>query len=65
MGIIADSDELILNTYKRYPLVFMRGNGVYLYSDDGNRYLDMGSGIAVSSLGHFHPKLSQAFVLLS
>jgi acetylornithine/N-succinyldiaminopimelate aminotransferase len=60
MGIIGDCDELILNTYKRYPLVFIRGIGVYLYTDDGNRYLDMGSGIAVTSLGHSHPRLSTA-----
>jgi len=60
MGIIGDNDAYILNTYKRYPLVFIRGNGVYLFSDDGYRYLDMAAGIAVSSLGHFHPKVYQA-----
>jgi acetylornithine aminotransferase/acetylornithine/N-succinyldiaminopimelate aminotransferase len=34
----------------------VRGDGVYLYDDNGNKYLDFGSGIAVTSVGHSHPK---------
>ncbi len=60
MGIIGDSDMCVLNTYKKFQVVFVRGNGSWLFSDDGYKYLDMASGIAVSSLGHFHPKLTHA-----
>ncbi|MEK9968138.1 MAG: aspartate aminotransferase family protein, partial [Ferrovibrio sp.] len=41
-------------------LAFERGEGSYLYTADGRRYLDFGSGIAVTALGHAHPHLVQA-----
>jgi len=44
-------------TYGERKLEFTHGNGVYLYSKDNKKYLDFGSGIAVNSLGHCHPKL--------
>lgn len=47
----------VLNTYGRYPLSIVRGQGAYLYSDDGRRFLDFGAGIAVAALGHAHPHL--------
>ncbi len=47
----------VLPTYARIPLSFDRGEGAYLYTDDGEAYLDFGSGIAVNSLGHAHPHL--------
>ena len=37
-----------------------RAEGMYLYSQDGNKYLDLNSGISVSSLGHRHPKVINA-----
>jgi len=46
-----------MNTYKRMPLTFTRGEGVWLYDTAGKRYLDFTSGIAVNCLGHKHPAL--------
>ncbi|HEY7748032.1 MAG TPA: aspartate aminotransferase family protein [Aestuariivirgaceae bacterium] len=50
----------VLPTYNRAPLAFERGEGAFIYSTDGTRYLDFGAGIAVSSLGHAHPHLVKA-----
>ena len=47
-------------TYARIDLAFERGEGAYLYGDDGRRYLDFGSGIAVTGFGHGHPHLVSA-----
>jgi len=52
--------EHIANTYKRFPLTLVKGEGCYLWDSDGNKYLDMVSGIAVCSLGHCNPKVTQA-----
>ena len=48
------------NTYGRLPVAFTRGEGVWLWDTEGKRYLDGFSGIAVSGLGHAHPRLVQA-----
>ncbi len=50
----------LMQTYARSELAFERGEGVWLYAADGRRYMDCGSGIAVTSLGHAHPKLVDA-----
>lgn len=50
----------VLPVYNRAELCFERGEGAYLYSDSGKRYLDFASGIAVNSLGHCHPHLVKA-----
>ena len=50
----------ILPTYARADLVFDRGEGVWLVTEDGDRYLDFGGGIAVASLGYSHPHLVAA-----
>ena len=47
-------------TYGRIDLAFERGEGAYLYGHDGRRYLDFGSGIAVTAFGHGHPHLVAA-----
>ena len=60
MDLIKFDQNYILNTYKRMPLVIKKAKGSYLYDVDGNKYLDMFSGIAVSSLGHLHPKVIHA-----
>jgi acetylornithine/N-succinyldiaminopimelate aminotransferase len=60
MGIKEDTANYILNTYGRFPFAFVSGKGMYLYSDDGKKYLDMSAGIATSSLGHSHPLLAKA-----
>lgn len=52
--IIEEYDKYILNTYKRFPFTFVKGEGVYLYTDFGKKMIDFGSGIAVTTLGHSH-----------
>lgn len=47
----------VLPSYARAPLSFVKGEGCWLTEQDGRRFLDLGSGIAVTSLGHAHPKL--------
>jgi len=47
----------VLPTYNRAPLSFVKGQGSWLIEENGDRYLDLGAGIAVTSLGHAHPKL--------
>lgn len=49
-----------MNTYARLPVAFTHGEGVWLFDEAGNRYLDALSGIAVSTLGHNHPRLVRA-----
>ena len=49
----------VLPTYNRAPLAFVKGEGSWLIAEDGRRYLDLGSGIAVNALGHAHPALVQ------
>ncbi len=50
----------LLPTYARYPLAFASGEGVWLTTAEGERYLDLGGGIAVASLGYSHPHLVDA-----
>lgn len=50
----------VMPTYARSELTFDRGEGPYLYATDGRRYLDFSSGVAVTSLGHAHPRLIAA-----
>jgi acetylornithine/N-succinyldiaminopimelate aminotransferase len=50
----------LLPTYNRADVVFVRGEGPYLFAEGGERYLDFGGGIAVNALGHAHPALVAA-----
>ena len=50
----------LMPTYGRMDVKFVRGAGVWLWDDEGRRYLDALSGIAVCGLGHAHPKLAAA-----
>lgn len=50
----------LMNTYARLPVAFTHGEGVWLFDEAGKRYLDALSGIAVSTLGHNHPRLVRA-----
>jgi len=50
----------LLPTYARVDLAFERGEGVWLVATDGERYLDLTSGVAVNALGHAHPHLIAA-----
>jgi acetylornithine/N-succinyldiaminopimelate aminotransferase len=47
----------LYDTYMRAPLRFERGEGVWLFTESGERYLDFAAGVAVNSLGHAHPHL--------
>lgn len=49
---IDEAEAALLHTYNRYPVVFDRGEGVYLYDTDGRKYLDFTSGIGVFALGY-------------
>ena len=50
----------VLPTYNRADVAFVRGEGSYLFAEDGKRYLDFGSGVAVNAFGHAHPRLVAA-----
>lgn len=50
----------LLPTYNRADVAFVRGEGSYLFAEDGRRYLDFGAGIAVNAFGHANPKLVAA-----
>jgi len=50
----------VMPTYGRADIAFEKGEGPYLFSTEGVRYLDFTSGIAVNSLGHAHPRLVAA-----
>ncbi|MEJ2088278.1 MAG: aspartate aminotransferase family protein [Gammaproteobacteria bacterium] len=50
----------LMETYKRLPVAFTRGEGAYLEDQDGKRYLDALTGIAVCGLGHAHPAVTRA-----
>jgi acetylornithine/N-succinyldiaminopimelate aminotransferase len=50
----------VLPTYNRADVAFVRGEGPYLFAEDGTRYLDFGAGIAVNAFGHAHPRLVAA-----
>jgi acetylornithine aminotransferase len=49
-----------MNTYLRLPVTFAKGEGVWLWDEEGKRYLDALAGVAVCGLGHCHPKLVKA-----
>jgi acetylornithine/N-succinyldiaminopimelate aminotransferase len=53
------SNSSLFPTYARAPLRFERGIGSYLFTPEGDAYLDFGSGVAVNTLGHAHPRLVQ------
>ena len=55
-----ESEESILHTYNRFPVVFEKGQGCYLYDSEGKEYLDFAAGIAVNSLGYHYPGYDEA-----
>ena len=59
-GIQALESRHVLQTYRRLPVTFVRGEGVRLFDGEGREYLDLLSGIGVASLGHAHPGLAKA-----
>jgi acetylornithine aminotransferase/acetylornithine/N-succinyldiaminopimelate aminotransferase len=58
--IQAAEARLLLSTYDRNPILFVRGEGVYLIDEKGERYLDLLSGIGVNALGYAHPAIVEA-----
>ncbi len=58
--IKALADENIMNTYKRFPVVLVKGAGVKVWDVNGREYLDFAAGIAVCNLGHSHPRVVAA-----
>ncbi len=50
----------LMPVYARLPVTFSYGKGAYLYTDQGDRYLDFAAGVAVNALGHAHPVLIEA-----
>ena len=50
----------VIPNYARFDVTFERGDGVWLYAEDGKEYLDFGAGIAVITLGHCHPQVVAA-----
>ena len=55
-----ESEESILHTYNRFPVVFEKGQGCYLYDSEGKEYLDFAAGIAVNALGYHYPGYDEA-----
>tara|TARA_A100001391_G_scaffold108703_3_gene73021 strand:+ start:1694 stop:2890 length:1197 start_codon:yes stop_codon:yes gene_type:complete len=60
MNTSTQSSKHIMPTYKRYPVAFDFGEGIWLHDTQGNKYLDAISGIAVCPLGHSHPAFTRA-----
>jgi predicted acetylornithine/succinylornithine family transaminase len=58
--IMALADENIMNTYKRFPIVLVKGSGIKVWDVNGKEYLDFVAGIAVCNLGHSHPQIIAA-----
>ncbi len=58
--IRAAEERLLLPTYERNPILFVRGEGVHLIDENGDRYLDLLSGIGVNALGYAHPAIEEA-----
>jgi len=55
-----EQSKHLMQNYSRLPISFARGEGVWLYDDQGKQYLDALSGIAVCGLGHCHPAVTEA-----
>ncbi|NBV85706.1 MAG: aminotransferase class III-fold pyridoxal phosphate-dependent enzyme, partial [Verrucomicrobia bacterium] len=55
-------DQYVMPTYGRFPLQLARGAGARVWDEGGREYLDFGAGIAVTSLGHCHPRVSARMV---
>jgi acetylornithine aminotransferase len=58
--IITQAEQVIIKTYGRYPVAFVRGQGATVWDADGKAYTDFLTGIAVCVLGHCHPRVVEA-----
>ena len=57
---MAQAEQVIAKTYKRFPFVFTKGSGCMLWDQNGRSYVDFVAGIAVCNLGHAHPSVAKA-----
>ena len=57
--IIAQEQQYVMQTYKRFPIVLIKGEGVRVWDNDGKCYLDFLAGIAVNALGYNHPTIRE------
>jgi len=57
---IEQAEEVLAQTYARFPVVFTKGSGCKLWDSEGKEYLDFVAGIAVCNLGHAHPAVAEA-----
>jgi len=53
-------NKCIADTYRRYPVVLVKGRGIKVWDSEGKEYYDFVSGIAVNNLGHCHPQITNA-----
>src|SRR6476620_4406323 len=60
--VIASEDQFQLATYKKMPIAAERGDGVWIYTSDGEKYLDLYGGHAVAGTGHCHPHVVKALL---
>ena len=60
MDSIKKTDNFVFQTYQRQGKAFVKGQGVFLWDEDGKKYTDFLAGIAVVSLGHCHSKITEA-----
>jgi acetylornithine/N-succinyldiaminopimelate aminotransferase len=58
--IIQEAGRYVMNTYNRYPVVFVKGRGTRLYDLEGKEYLDFVAGIGVNNLGHCNHQVTVA-----
>lgn len=58
--LIEAGNKYLFGTYKRFPIVLVRGKGARVWDSEGREYLDFLAGIAVCSLGHSHPRVVRA-----
>ena len=53
-------EKYVVGSYARFDITLDHGEGSFVWDDKGNRYLDLGAGIAVNALGHAHPEITAA-----
>jgi acetylornithine/N-succinyldiaminopimelate aminotransferase len=59
---IQQADQVIMGTYRRFPIVLVKGLGTRVWDSTGKEYLDLVAGIAVCNLGHSHPRVVAAII---
>ena len=60
MDSVSKTDNFVFQTYQRQGKALVKGEGVFLWDEDGKKYTDFLAGIAVCGLGHCHPKITEA-----